>query len=179
MSGLGQEPVGDGECLLSRVFPPPQGDAVDIEVDLYRREAYEDGRAWWFGLLWVARCEGVPTGALQTRPDGEVQMVAVDKHFQGRGVASALVQAAELHLGGPLTHDNEVSAEGQALVNRHRIEASARRRATPSKLLPADKAAKAAGELLSTVRGAGPRWMPDRPSDPLVYRTSLGPAVSS
>ena len=106
-------------------------------------------------------------------------MVAVDKPFQGRGVARALVQAAELHLGGPLTHDNEVSAEGQALVSRYRIEASARRRAEPSTLLPAGKAAKVAEELLSTVRGAGPRWIPDRPSDPLGYRAPLGPAVSS
>ncbi|WP_374201423.1 GNAT family N-acetyltransferase [Blastococcus sp. MG754427] len=145
---------------------------MDIDVDLYRREAYPE-QPWWFGLLWVARCDGVPVGALQTRPDGELQMVAVEEAFEGRGVARALFQAAELHLGVLPTHDNEVSHKGRVVVERYALKASERFGDAPARLLPADEAERAARDLLSTVRGEGPRWLPGPPSDPSVYRAAL------
>jgi hypothetical protein len=78
---------------------------------------------------------------------------------------------------GQVSVVQQAAVEG--LVKRFGVKANGRLRAKAATLLPADQAAKVAGELLSTIRGQGPRWMPENPSDPLVHRAILGPPIQA
>ncbi|PRY34338.1 GNAT family N-acetyltransferase [Umezawaea tangerina] len=108
--------------MIERVAAPPAEDLADVLVDAVEGGASvgfvlpldrADAVSWWEGLapavadgsllLWVARVDGEVVGTVQVRlatlPNarhrGELAKLLVHRSARGRGVARALVRAAE------------------------------------------------------------------------------------